>query len=80
MNEQVISAYTSKPLMLTYVQLRKVLVPFCKGKKPLLDMINDIWNSSIPQPNADLKTGQQLKMVFPQHFVGFARLCLKENG
>lgn len=67
-----------QPLLMTYQELRKTLVPYCKGKKPLLDMIRDIWNSAIPQPH--LVKGQQVKMIKPGHFKQFAELCLKENG
>lgn len=63
---------------MTYQELKKTLVPFCKGKKPLLDMINDIWNISTPTPN--FKDNQLVKIVFPKYFEQFVRLCLKENG
>lgn len=72
------STLTKKPLLMTYKLLRKTLIPYCKGKKPLLDMINDIWNVGVPQPTG--YNGQIVKMIYPQHLEGFARLCLKENG
>lgn len=73
MNEQ-----PKQPLVMTYNELRKTLVPFCKGKKPLLDMINDIWNSATPQPQ--LIQGRIVKMIFPGHFEKFINLLIQENG
>ena len=63
---------------MTYQELRNTLVPFCKGKKPLLDMIKDIWNSATPQPQR--VKGQLVKMILPKQFQEFTTLCLKENG
>lgn len=79
MNDQLITASSGKkPLLMTYAELRKTLVPFCKGKKPLLDMINDIWKISTPTPN--FRNGSVIKIVFPKYFEQFVHLCMKENG
>ena len=78
MNEVIPASVTKKPLLLTYQQLRTVLTPYCKGKKPLLDMIRDIWNSSVPTPN--VYKNQLVKMIYPQHFEQFVRLCVQENS
>jgi len=63
---------------MTYAEWRKTLLPYCKGKKTLLDGINDLWKVAIPQPQT-LK-GQQVKMILPKHFQEFVSMCLKENG
>ena len=79
MNDQpIIASQNKQPLLMTYQELKKTLVPFCKGKRPLIDMINDIWNISTPTPN--FKDNQLVKIVFPKYFEQFVRLCLKENG
>lgn len=79
MNDQpIIASATKKPLLMTYQELRKTLVPFCKGKKPLLDMINDIWKISTPTP--DIRNNGMVKIIFPRYFEQFVRLCMKENG
>ena len=68
----------NQPLLMTYLELRKTLIPFCKGKRNLIDGINDIWKSAIPQPN--LINGKSVKMILPSQFKEFTQLCLKENG
>lgn len=68
----------NQPLLMTYQELRKTLIPYCKGKKALLDDVKDIWNSATPQPQR-IK-GQIVKMILPKQFQEFARLCIKENG
>ncbi len=79
MNDQIITASTNKqPLQMTYSELQKALVPFCKGKKPLLDMIKDLWNASTPTPN--LKKNQQVKIIHPKLFEQFTKMVAKENG
>jgi hypothetical protein len=78
MNSQLPSSNNRKPLIVTYPLLRKIFVPYCKGKKPLLDAINDIWNTAVPQPQ--MYKGQVLKMIFPQHIDEFVKLLVKENG
>ena len=61
MNDQVITASANKkPLLMTYGELKKALVPFCKDKRPLVDMIIDLWKSSTPTPN--LRNNQQVRM------------------
>ena len=67
-----------KPLIMSYDELCKTLLPYCYGKKPLIDMINDIWKASIPQPS--LLNGKHVRMIFSSHFKQFAELALKENG
>ena len=69
----------NQPLLMTYLELRKTLIPFCKGKKALIDGINDIWKSAIPQPNTTYH-GKIVKMILPSQFKEFTQLCLKENG
>lgn len=71
-------ANNNQPLLMTYQELRKTLIPYCKGKRPLLDMIRDIWNSSTPQPQR--VNNQVVKMILPTHFKQFTELCIKENG
>jgi len=66
-----------KPLVLTLAMLRKILLPFTKGKKPLIDNIMDIWNSAIPTPN--VHNGQIVKIIYPEHFLAFVQLAEKEN-
>ena len=79
MNDQVITAsHNKKPLLMTYQDLRKSLVPFCKGKKPLLEMINDLWKASTPTPN--LRNNQQVRIIHPKLFEQFTKLVAKENG
>jgi hypothetical protein len=63
---------------MTYQELQNTLVPFCKGKKTLLDMIKDIWKGATPQPN--LVNRQTVKMILPKQLRTFTALCLKENG
>lgn len=63
---------------MTLPQLKKTLEPYCKGKKVLLDMVQDIWNSAIPTPNS--YNGQWLKIIYPEHFEKFIELSNKENG
>lgn len=63
---------------MTYNELRKTLIPFCKGKKPLLDLVKDMWKEATPQPG--LIKGQFVKMILPKQFQEFTALCLKENG
>lgn len=72
------SANPSSPLLMTYGELVKTLVPYCQGKKPLIDMIGDIWKAAIPQPN--LINGKQVRMINEKQFREFAALVLKENG
>ena len=79
MNEQIITASANKqPLLLTYQELYKALSQFCKGKKPLLDMIKDLWKASTPTPN--LKNNQQVKIIHPKLFEQFTKMVAKENG
>lgn len=79
MNEKIITASADKkPLLMTYSELRKALEPFCKGKKPLLDMIKDLWNASTPTPN--YKKLEVIKIIHPKLFEQFTRLVAKENG
>lgn len=79
MNEQIITASTNKkPLLMTYPELYKALNQFCKGKKPLLDMIVDLWKASTPTPN--FRNHQQVKIIHPKLFEQFTRLVAKENG
>lgn len=72
------SANPSSPLLMTYGELVKTLAPYCQGKKPLIDMIGDIWKAAIPQPN--LINGKQVRMINEKQFREFAALVLKENG
>lgn len=67
-----------KPLLMTLAMLKRVLVPYCKGKKSLQSNITDIWNSAIPTPN--VHNGQPVKIIYPEHFKGFVQLALQENG
>ena len=67
-----------RPLLMSYDELCKTLLPYCAGKKPLIDMINDIWKSAVPQPN--LINGKHVRMIFNNQFRDFAQLVLKENG
>lgn len=79
MNDQVITASANKkPLLMTYGELKKALVPFCKDKRPLVDMIIDLWKSSTPTPN--LRNNQQVRIIHPKLFEQFTRLVAKENG
>jgi len=79
MNEQIITASANKqPLQMTYSELQKALVPYCKGKKPLLDMITDLWKASTPTPN--YKKLELIKIIHPKLFEQFTRLVAKENG
>ena len=72
------SANPSSPLLMTYGELVKTLAPYCQGKKPLIDMISDMWKAAIPQPN--LINGKQVRMINEKQFREFAALVLKENG
>lgn len=79
MNDQVITASANKkPLLMTYGELKKALVPFCKDKRPLVDMITDLWKASTPTPN--LRNNQQVRIIHPKLFEQFTRLVAKENG
>lgn len=79
MNEQIITASANKkPLLMTYSELYKALSQFCKGKKPLLDMIKDLWNASTPTPN--LRKNQQVRIIHPKLFEQFTKMVAKENG
>lgn len=79
MNEQIITATANKkPLLLTYTELNKALSHFCKGKKPLLDMIKDLWNVSTPTPN--FRNHQQIRIIHPKLFEQFTKMVAKENG
>lgn len=79
MNDQVITASANKkPLLMTYPELYKALSQFCKGKKPLLDMIKDLWLASTPTP--DMRNKHQVKIIHPKLFEQFTRLVAKENG
>lgn len=63
---------------MTYGELKKALVPFCKDKRPLIDMIIDLWKASTPTPN--LRNNQQVRIIHPKLFEQFTRLVAKENG
>lgn len=63
---------------MTYTEWYRTLIPFCHGKKHLIDGIKDIWKSAIPQPQK-IKN-QVVKMILPKHFEEFTKLCAKENG
>lgn len=79
MNEPLITASANKkPLLMTYGELKKALLPFCKDKRPLVDMIIDLWKASTPTPN--LKKNQQVRIIHPKLFEQFTRLVAKENG
>lgn len=67
-----------QPLLMTYQEWYKTVVPYCANKKPLLDGIKDIWNTAIPQPQK--VKGHTVKMILPKHIEDFVRLCAKENG
>ena len=66
------------PLMMTYRMLRKSLVPFCHGKKALLDCIDDIWKDATPVPQK--LNGSVVKIIFPKHFFSFVAAVKKEVG
>lgn len=63
---------------MTYQELHKALSQFCKGKKPLLDMIKDLWNVSTPTPQ--MRNNHQVKIIHPKLLEQFTRLVAKENG
>ena len=67
-----------QPLIMSRQELFKTLLPFTEGKKVLIDMIQDIWNSSVPQPSK--VNGQFVRMIFPKHWEDFTKLVAKENG
>jgi len=78
-NEQLITASANKqPLQMTYSELQKALVPFCKNKLPLVAMIHDLWKASTPTPS--LRNNQQVRIIHPKLFEQFTRLVAKENG
>jgi len=76
--QTVFTSIDKRPILMTYPLLRKTLVPYCKGKTHLLHGILDLWQVGVPQPQTH--NGQIVKMLYPNMFVEFARLCMKENG
>lgn len=78
LDQPIPASQNKQPLLVTLPLLKKSFAPFCKGKKPLLDMIVDIWNAGIPQPQTH--NGQLVKMIYPQHLEQFTRQVAKENG
>lgn len=63
------------PLLMNYAQLEKTLLPYCYGKKMLIQAIKDIWASAIPIPHS-----ATVRMIMPKHFIQFIDVAVKENA
>lgn len=57
---------------------RRTLLPYCRGKKHLLDGINDLWKGCVPTPN--YHRHGVVKIVLPTTILQFVELAQTENG
>ena len=63
-----------KPLLMSFAQLEKTLLPYCYGKKVTIQGIKDIWASATPIPNSNRR------IILPKHFMDFIQIAVKENA
>ena len=72
------NGYDLKPLLMTKQMLKKSLMPFTMRRQVLIDYIDDIWMMGTPTPNSI--NGNQVKIIFPQHFLRFVEEAGTMNG
>ena len=63
------------PIVMNYSQLEKTLLPYCYGKRILIQAIKDIWASATPMPNSS-----SIRIIMPKHFYDFINIAVQENG
>jgi len=60
---------------MNFPQLEKTLLPYCYGKRVLIQAIKDIWASATPMPNSS-----SIRIIMPKHFYDFVNIAVKENA